>query len=80
MFFSPKAKDRAIVELTNQLHDCKVGGLGRNTQATQTDKIGESLGDALEAYISQNKFLNEELMEMNQLLQESVHREDKLLV
>jgi hypothetical protein len=79
-FFFFKAKDQAIVDLTNQLHDCKMVGMGRRTQATQTDRTGESIGDALEAYTSQNKFLNEELLEMNHLLQESVHREDKLLV
>jgi hypothetical protein len=68
------------VELTNRLDDCKTGGMGRSSVAVQTDKTGESVGDALEAYMSQNKFLNEELLEINRLLQESVHREDKLLV
>lgn len=68
------------MNLTNQLHDCKTVGVGRSTQATQTDQTGESVGDAFEAYASQNKFLNEELLEVNQLLQESVRREDKLLV
>lgn len=68
------------MNLTNQLHDCRTVGMGRSTQASQTDRTGESIGDVLEAYTSQNKFLNEELLEMNQLLQESVHREDKLLV
>jgi hypothetical protein len=75
-----KAKDRAIVELTNQLHDSKAAGVEKSTQATQTDKMLGNLCDALEAYTSQNKFLNEELLEVNQLLQESMHREEKLLV
>lgn len=75
-----QAKDRAIVELTNQLHDSKAAGVKNSTQATQTDIMLGSLSDALEAYTSQNKFLNEELLEMNQLLQESMHREEKLLV
>jgi hypothetical protein len=75
-----KAKDGAIVELTNRLDDCKTGGMGKRSVPVQTDKTGESVGDALEAYTSQNKFLNEELLEINQLLQESVNREDKLLV
>ncbi|XP_023719793.1 TBC1 domain family member 2B isoform X3 [Cryptotermes secundus] len=75
-----QAKDRAIVELTNQLHDSKAAGVKRSTQATQTDKMLGSLTDALEAYTSQNQFLNEELLEVNQLLQESMHREEKLLV
>jgi hypothetical protein len=71
-----KAKDGAIVELTNQLDDCKTGGMGKCSVAVQTDKTGEDL----EASSSQNIFLNEELLEVNQLLQESVRREDKLLV
>jgi hypothetical protein len=71
-----KAKDGAIVELTNQLDDCKMGGMRKCSVAVQTDKTGE----ALEASSLQNRFLNEELLEINQLLQESVHREDKLLV
>ena len=68
------------MELTNQLDDCKTGGMGKRSVAVQTDQTGESLGSALEAYSMQNAFLNEELLEMNQLLQESVQREDKLLV
>jgi hypothetical protein len=68
------------VELTNQLYDSKVTGMKKNTQGTQTDRMSGSLGDALEAYASQNKFLNEELLEVNQLLQESMHREEKLLM
>jgi hypothetical protein len=75
-----KAKDGAIVQLTNQLDDCKTSGMGKCSVAVQTDQTGESVRVALEAYSSQNKFLNEELVEINQLLQESVHREDKLLV
>lgn len=68
------------MELTNQLDDCKTGGMRKCSVAVQTDKTGESVGGALEAYCLQNKFLNEELLEINQLLQESGHREDKLLV
>jgi hypothetical protein len=68
------------VELTNQLDDCKTGGMGKCSVAVQTDMTGESMGGALEAYSLQNTFLTEELLEMNQLLQESVQREDKLLV
>lgn len=75
-----KAKDGAIVELTNQLDDCKTGGMGKCSVAVQTDETGESVAATLEAYSLQNKFLNEELLEINQLLQESVRREDKLLV
>jgi hypothetical protein len=75
-----EAKDRAIVELTNQLHDSKATGMKKNTQATQTDRMSRSLCDALEAYTSQNNFLNEELLEVNQLLQDSMHREEKLLM
>jgi hypothetical protein len=75
-----KAKDGAIVELTNQLDDCKTGGMGKRSVAVQTNQTGDSVNAAVEAYSSQNKFLNEELLELNQLLQESVRREDKLLV
>jgi hypothetical protein len=75
-----KAKDCAIVDLTNQLDDCKTGGRTRCSVAVQTDKTGDSEGAAIEAYSQQNKFLNDELLEINQLLQESGHREDKLLV
>ena len=75
-----KAKDGAIVELTNQLDDCKTGGTSKCSVAVQTDKMGESVSGALEAYCLQNKFLNEELLEINQLLRESGNREDKLLV
>lgn len=68
------------MELTNQLDDCKTGGMGKCSVAVQTDETGDSVAGALVAYSSQNKFLNEELLEINQLLQDSVHREDKLLV
>ncbi|XP_069694443.1 TBC1 domain family member 2B-like isoform X2 [Periplaneta americana] len=75
-----QAKDKAIVDLTNQLHESRMSAKECNTRGTQTDNVGESLGDALVACATQNKFLNEELLEVNQLLQESLHREDKLLV
>jgi hypothetical protein len=68
------------VELTNQLDDCKTGGMGKCSVAVQTSMTGESMDGAIEACSLQNKFLNEELLENNKLLQESVHREDKLLV
>jgi hypothetical protein len=68
------------VDLTNQLHDSKAAGVKKSTQATQSDSTLGNLDDALEAYTSQNKFLNEELLEVNQLLQESMHREEKLLM
>jgi hypothetical protein len=68
------------VQLTNQLDDYKTGGKTRCSVAVQTDKTGDSERIAIEAYSEQNKFLNEELLEINQLLQQSVHREDKLLV
>jgi hypothetical protein len=75
-----EAKDQVIVELTNQLHDTKAAGVEKSTQATQTDEMVGTLGDALEAYTSQNRFLNEELLEVNKLLQGSMHREEKLLM
>jgi hypothetical protein len=68
------------VELTNQLDDCKTGGKGKCSVAVQTDKTGGSVDGAIEAYSLQNKFLNEELVEIDRLLQESVYREDKLLL
>ena len=68
------------MELTNQLDDCKTGGMGKCSVAVQTSMTGESMDGAIEASSLQNKFLNEELLEINKLMQESVQREDKLLV
>ncbi|PSN30129.1 hypothetical protein C0J52_27791 [Blattella germanica] len=75
-----QVKDKAIVDLTNQIHDLRTGGVDTREMAVQTERIAKDIYDTLDAFLSQNKFLNEELIETSQLLLQSAQREEKLLV
>lgn len=44
------------------------------------DKEKESLADTVTAYEMQNKFLNKEVLELNQLRQQAAEREQKLFM
>ena len=48
--------------------------------AVVVDKEKESLADTVTAYEMQNKFLNKEVLEQNQLRQQAAEREQKLFM
>lgn len=48
--------------------------------AVVVDKEKESLADTVTAYEMQNKFLNKEVLELNQLRQQAAEREQKLFM
>ena len=48
--------------------------------AVVVDKEKESLADTVTAYEMQNKFLNKEVLELNQLRQQATEREQKLFM
>lgn len=75
-----QAKDKAIIDLTNEIHILRGNGVEKCTKNTQTDRVAKDLNDAIEAFQYQNQFLNEELVKTSELLQQSAHREEKLLV
>ena len=47
---------------------------------TETEKHKESLQDMVSAFLMQNKFLNKEVLELNQLRQQALDREQKLFL
>jgi len=47
---------------------------------TETDRLQEGLQDTVTAYEMQNKFLNKEVLELNQLRQQAIDREQKLFL
>ena len=47
---------------------------------TETDRLQEGLQDTVTAYEMQNKFLNREVLELNQLRQQAIDREQKLFL
>lgn len=47
---------------------------------TDVDKVKEALQDTVTAYEMQNKFLNKEVLELNQLRQQAIDREQKLFI
>ena len=55
------------------------GQVSLGTQ-TETDRLQEGLQDTVTAYEMQNKFLNKEVLELNQLRQQAIDREQKLFL
>jgi len=49
-------------------------------QTEPGEKVRESLQDTVTAFLMQNKFLNKEVLELNQLRQQAVDREQKLFL
>ena len=47
---------------------------------TEADRLQEGLQDTVTAYEMQNKFLNKEVLELNQLRQQAIDREQKLFL
>ena len=47
---------------------------------TDVEKQKESLQDTVTAFLMQNKFLNKEVLELNQLRQQAMDREQKLFL
>jgi len=47
---------------------------------TEVDRLQEGLQDTVTAYEMQNKFLNKEVLELNQLRQQAIDREQKLFL
>ena len=47
---------------------------------TEPDRLQEGLQDTVTAYEMQNKFLNKEVLELNQLRQQAIDREQKLFL
>merc|ERR1719350_382970 len=45
-----------------------------------SDKEKETLQDTVTAFLMQNKFLNKEVLELNQLRQQAIDREQKLFI
>jgi len=62
---------------TNNIFFCEKVSVGTQTDA---DKQRESLQDTVTAYEMQNKFLNKEVLELNQLRQQANDREQKLFI
>ncbi|CAL4120820.1 unnamed protein product, partial [Meganyctiphanes norvegica] len=82
------AKDAAIVHLTHKTCDDSSQGssieklivyekISRGTQTTDQER--DALKDALEAYRSQNTFLNKEILELNLLRKQASEREQRLI-
>ena len=59
--------------------DLGVSQVSLGTQ-TETDRLQEGLQDTVTAYEMQNKFLNKEVLELNQLRQQAIDREQKLFL
>ena len=59
--------------------DFVVSQVSLGTQ-TETDRLQEGLQDTVTAYEMQNKFLNKEVLELNQLRQQAIDREQKLFL
>ena len=59
--------------------DLVVSQVSLGTQ-TETDRLQEGLQDTVTAYEMQNKFLNKEVLELNQLRQQAIDREQKLFL
>ena len=49
-------------------------------QTQDSEKQKDSLQDMVSAFLMQNKFLNKEVLELNQLRQQAIDREQKLFL
>ena len=83
-----KVKDQSMVRLSNQLNELELSAKidqasppvnGNGTQ-WDSDKEKETLQDTVTAFLMQNKFLNKEVQELNQLRQQAIDREQKLFI
>ncbi|XP_070566750.1 TBC1 domain family member 2B-like [Ptychodera flava] len=87
-----KAKDEIVIRLTNELSEVEENPANAGTwpkqrssstssalKAMEDAKEIEKLKDAYQAFETQNKFLNKEILELNELRQNDMARERKLI-
>ena len=76
-FDSDKFEFKEFVDVASQTtHTYNNGNGGGNL----TEKERERLNDTVTAYEMQNKFLNKEVLELNQLRQQAIDKEQKLFM